>query len=76
MIEPDQYDMEPGTFHNWKELFCQLSDGDVWDRVLRRRGFHVAPRIRRAVLVRQILSGCQLLSRHRLGRRLDALRGA
>ena len=21
MIKPDQYDMEPGTFHNWNELF-------------------------------------------------------
>ena len=21
MIEPDQYDMEPGTFHNWNQLF-------------------------------------------------------
>ena len=21
MIEPDQYDMEPGTLHNWDELF-------------------------------------------------------
>ena len=21
MIEPDQCDMEPGTFHNWNELF-------------------------------------------------------
>ena len=26
MIKPDQYDMEPGTFHNWNELFCQLYD--------------------------------------------------
>ena len=21
MIKPDQYDMEPGTFHKWNELF-------------------------------------------------------
>ena len=21
VIKPDQYDMEPGTFHNWNELF-------------------------------------------------------
>ena len=21
MIKPDQYDMEPGTFHNWNELY-------------------------------------------------------
>ena len=23
MIKPDQYDMEPETFHNWSELFVR-----------------------------------------------------
>ena len=26
MIKPDHYDMEPGTFHNWNELFVSYDE--------------------------------------------------
>ena len=36
MIKPDQYDMELGTFHNWKELFVSymMSIDRKWRLIL------------------------------------------
>ena len=36
MIKPDQYDMEPGTFHNWNELFVSslMSIDRKWGLIL------------------------------------------
>ena len=36
MIKPDQYDMDPGTFHNWNELFvsCMMSIDRKWGLIL------------------------------------------
>ena len=36
MINPDQYDMEPGTFHNWNELFVSymMSIDRKWRLIL------------------------------------------
>ena len=36
MIKPDQYDMEPGTFHNWNELFVRymMSIDRKWGLIL------------------------------------------
>ena len=36
MIKPDQYDMEPGTFHNWNELFVSkmMSIDRKWELIL------------------------------------------
>ena len=36
MIKPDQYDMEPGTFHNWNELFVSymMSICRNWELIL------------------------------------------
>ena len=36
MIKPDQYDMEPGTFHNWNELFVSymMSIDFKWGLIL------------------------------------------
>ena len=36
MIKADQYDMEPGTFHNWNELFVSymMSIDRKWKLIL------------------------------------------
>ena len=36
MIKPDQYHMEPGTFHNWNELFVRflMSIDRKWELIL------------------------------------------
>ena len=36
MIKHDQYDMEPGTFHNWNELFvsCMMRIDRKWELML------------------------------------------
>ena len=36
MINPNQYYMEPGTFHNWNELFvsCMMSIDRKWWLIL------------------------------------------
>ena len=36
MIKPDQYDMEPETFHNWSELFVSnmMSIDRKWELIL------------------------------------------
>ena len=35
MIKPDQYDMQPGTFHNWNELFVSwmMSIDRKWELI-------------------------------------------
>ena len=39
MIKPDQYDMEPGTFHTWNELFVShmMSIDRKWELILTTR---------------------------------------
>ena len=37
MVKPEPYDMDPGSFHNWNELFTAylMSMDEVWEKVLR-----------------------------------------